>query len=227
MAHLSNLIRIGALGLLATAGLSAQDWSYGFKLSGGPLSGSAKTFLGDSGYTYGAAFEGYRTIDKSSGVVVGLGFQFFPGDYKVMSYLPATLPVRALAGTYYERAQVDKADAQGIHATALYRRDFYMEGMYLQGGLRFQWNKMKTVSTGTLATVTVVTNATAGSITRYDAIANTATSRNLTAGLQAGLGYRLNDSYALELNLWSTRLEGPGGVTKGGIASEFSFGFRF
>jgi hypothetical protein len=200
--------------------------TFQFKMGGGPLSGQVRKVTGDAGYSFSAGIEMEQKLGSDSSLVYGFGYRAYPGDFENISFLPATLPVRATVGTYYEETRVRKGEAGGFNLSAVYRHDAFMEGMYLQGGLVLGFNRSTTTDTGSRITITVTTAATAGAITAIETIDSRLEKKTTAIGLTGGLGYRFGGRYALELNLTQTSLEGVIGK-KSGFAGELTFGVRF
>ncbi len=227
MTKLSILTRVAALALLAGTASQAQDpWSLNLKLGGGPTMGDIRPLLGDAGYAFGADIEiGYQ-LSKSSQFAFGLGYRFFPGDFQNLSFIPSTIPVsNPVAVTYYE-TRVRKAEAMGFQLNALYRANLPMENAYWQGGVRIGFNKLRQTDTGTRLTTTGAGGS--ASITAVNAIASVDEKTVVSPGLLAGVGYRFNETYSLEVNFYQASMESPAlGKKKSGVASEFNFGIRF
>jgi len=215
--------------LAAGMAASAQDpWSLGFKMGGGQTFQEAKTFTGNAGYAWGGDFElGYR-LSKSSQMLYTLGYRFFPGDFQQVSLAPSTLPTRATIGVYTMDTRIRKADIQGFQLGILYREDFPFDGYFWQGGLRLGFNKATAVDTGTTFTQTTTLANSAGTITRVAVINSQLVKTAFSPGLVLGAGYRFNDTYSLEANVYTMRATDPTTGTKlSGSAYELIFGIRF
>jgi opacity protein-like surface antigen len=219
VAKLSSITRLALFTLAIGTSLLAQSpWSTGFKMGGGPTASGVKSLLGDAGYSMGGAFElGYQ-LDKNSSLVFDAGYRFYPGDFKTVSYIPAT--ASTVAGTYEGR--VRKPEAKGFEFTALYRRDLF-EDVYAQGGIRLGLNKVTFTDTGSSVTYagTPVTR------TQVVTIASMTDKKTTSFGLMAGLGYRFGSAFTMEFNAFTVRLGDPLGDTRTGVATELTFGIRF
>lgn len=227
MSLISRITTRAALLLCLAPALQAQDaWSMNFKMHGGPLQGKAQNLLGGAGYVFGGTFELGYTLSSKNTLVFGLGYQFMPGDFQTSTagFQPTTSNAD---GTYLQTVRVDKGEGKGIQATALYRLNLGNPDWYLQGGLRIGRNELEATATG--STYTWVVGGTPKTVTntRIDTIADRKKATKTALGLQAGLGYRLNDTYALEVNGWSTELEKPGSDSKRGVALELAISIRF
>lgn len=227
MAHLNKLIRIAGLGLALASGLAAQDnTGFAFRMGGGPVDGGVRKMLGDAGYSFAGSFEYAWKLQSDSALVATAGFRFYPGDFKTVSYIPSTLPVRATPGTYHERAQVDKGEAQSVELSALYRKDAFSEGMYWQAGLVLSVNKVEMTSTGTDLTIVTTAPNTAGSVTAATTIADRTSKSAAALNVTGGVGMRFGARYALEANAFTTRLESST-VKKSGFGTDLTFSVRF
>jgi len=197
-------------------GLSAQEgWEGSLKIGAGPTTGPAKTLTGKAGFSFAPTVEAIYNFNKTSAVVLGGGYRFFPGDM----YEVSAIPTPRVAGTY--EARLRKPDAKGLELTALYRHSFENE-LYLQGGLRLGLYKVTLRDTGSRITYSAPTTPSA-IVTISDEFVKKTTS----FGLQAGVGYHLTENFSVEANVFTVRLGDPLGITNTSVASELSFGFRF
>ena len=227
MSLISRLASRTALLLCLGTAVQAQDpLGLSFKMGGGPINGGVRKLTGDAGFTYSATFEMDWKLSAKSAMVIDLGYRWFPGDYKNISFIPATLPSRAAVGTYYESSQVDKAEGGGFQLGAMYRVDAFTEGMYVQGGLIVGFNRLQTTSTGTRLTITVTTAPGAGTVTAVDAIKDQDTKTTTSIGPVIGLGYRFGDRYTFEANAFTSKLA-TSASSKSGAGIEVVFGVRF
>lgn len=122
----------------------------------------------------------------------------FEGGYK---FLPTT------THTFPSASWEDKTD--GYFCSAFYQHPLWFEGFHLQGGLRLaQYISARRVNFFPGDGTSV--------LTKYRG--NYAT----TVKPALGAGYRLNEKYALELNLVPTELKNVAGQTKTGTLVEFS-----
>jgi hypothetical protein len=153
-----------------------------------------------------------------------LGYRFFPGDTQFVSYfqLPATGTVGQIISG---ETRVRKTQIDGFQASALYRRDTFVDGMFWQAGLRIGFNKAKQTDTGSAASYTRGT--TSWTVTSVSAIDSVVEKKKTSIGLLAGLGYRFNDRYIGGLNLYTAQFEGPDAGKKSGIVAELDLGIRF
>ncbi len=226
MSLVSRLTSRTALLLCLGTALSAQDaMTFQFKMGGGPLSGQVRKVTGDAGYSFSGTFELNQKLSSESALVYGLGYRAFPGDFQNLSFIPNPRPNQPV-GLYTYESRVRKGEASGFHLSAMYRKDMFMEGMYLQGGLVLGFYKSTTTDTGTRLTVNVTTANTSGTVTKTETINSRVNETATSLGLTGGLGFRFNDRYTLELNLIQSSLEGVIGK-KSGIAAEVAFGVRF
>jgi Outer membrane protein beta-barrel domain len=224
VARFSRLTRLAFLPLALCAGLSAQDkgWDLGFKMSAGYVDGSAAkdvTANTDTLNTYGFGFELNAQLNKTSSLVFGLGYTFFPGKYQNISFIPV-LNASTPLGVYETR--VRRTEARGVQLGAMYRSKF-AEEWYWQGGLRLGFNRSERTDTG--SRITVVAPAPTASL--VETILETPSKNTSSIGLQLGAGYRLNDRYGVEFNVWNTRLGTDLTGNKSGIAADVSFTVRF
>lgn len=227
MASLSRLTRIAGLGLALSCGLAAgDDNGFAFKMGGGPLDGSARQLLGDAGYNFGASLEHSWQLKNGASIVGGFGIRFMPGDFRVVSSIPSTLPSRATPGTYYAVGQVDKGEARSFNVSAVYRHSAFTEDMYWHGGLILSSSKTEITSTGTRLTIVTTAPNTAGSVTASTAIATTDSKNATSLNFTGGLGYRFGERYALEFNAFTTRLE-TSTTKKSGLGTSLDFSVRF
>lgn len=229
MSLISRITTRAALLLCLAPALQAQDaWSMNFKMHGGPLQGKAQNLLGGAGYVFGGTFELGYTLASKNTLVFGLGYQFMPGDFQTST--AGVVPTNTSAnGNYVYSVRVDKGEGKGLQATALYRMALGNPDWYLQGGLRLGRNELEATATGSIWDVTVTGTAAPKTLTTNSTvtIADRSKATKTSLGLQAGMGYRLNDTYALEVNGWSTELEKPGSDSKRGVALEFAISIRF
>lgn len=215
--------------LAASTTASAQEgWTYGFRMGGGQTFQDLKAYTGKAGYAWGGEFEASREWGKDGRAVLTLGYRFLPGDFQQVSLAPSTLPTRAVAGTYTLETRMRKAEAEGFQLGALYRQNLPLEGCYGQAGVRLGYLRSRVVDTGTSFTQTVTTTNSAGSITAVKAIASQLEDKTFSPGVLAGVGYRLSDTYSLELNAYTARILDPvSGEKRGGPAYEFLIAIKF
>lgn len=244
MARLTNPITILVLPLALCASLGAQEskWTPSFKFSTGLVEGGAKKLFlpsntsGSVAPIFGGAVEVAYQLDKQSAVVFDLGINFLPGDNGIVSYieLPTTArtPAWVVGDTYTAETRDRKVDGQSWQASALYRRDTPIEGLFWQAGLRIGFNKTTQRDTGasTVYRVTAVSGTgvpTFGAINSSSAIASVDEKKTTAIGLLAGLGYRFDERYSGAANVYQTKFEGAAAGKKSGTVFELSFGVRF
>lgn len=227
MSRLSTLTKLVSLSLVLGSSLLAQEskWEPSFKLFGGYLIGAASDdVLGKNPVNFGAGVEAAYKLDKNASLVLDLGYRFYPGDTQFVSYfqLPATGTVGQVVSG---ESRVRKTQIDGFQASALYRRDAFMDGMFWQAGLRLGFNKAKQTDTGSASSYT--RGATTWNVTSVSAIDSVVEKKKTSIGLLAGLGYRFNDRYTGGLNVYTAQFEDPTIGKKSGTVAEFDFGIRF
>ncbi len=184
----------------STLAVQGQDlWDSSLKLSAGMMSGADKAGLGQTKF-YGLGIEGAYPITRNHLVV-------FEGGYRV---LPTT---SWPAGTLTIDAKTD-----GYFGGAAYRYRFtsgMLDGLYLQGGLRFfnLRTEQDTIEPGAAAD---------GSDLRTTLKGARATSTKPVVGV----GFRFTESLSLEVNLTTLQGQNVQGVPKSGTAIELSLGMH-
>lgn len=244
MARLT-LTKLLSLSLLLGSSLAAQEskWTPSYKFQVGSTMGGAKDLFlpantsGAVAPNFGGGVEVAYQLNKASALVFDLGFRYTPGDNGITSFLvspPATAktPAWVIGDTYTSEARARKIDGQGWQASALYRHDAFMEGMFWQAGVRLGFNKTTQTDTGSSAVYTV----TAVNVTTFvptwstpvaTAIASKVEKKTTALGLLAGLGYRFDDRYSGELNAYQTKFEGATAGKRSGTVVELAVGVRF
>ena len=234
MPRLTRITRLAFFSVALCAGLSAQvdRWDASFKFYGGGTIGGAKDLFNTTG-NFGGGAEGTYKLDGSGSLVFDLGYRFFPGTNSIQSYitLPA-LTATSPAGMLYSGETRDrKTDGSGWQASALYRRNAFTGGMYWQAGLRIGFNKTKQTDTGAASSyITTKTPATAPAVwtvTATSAINSVEENKTTSIGLLGGIGYRFNDQYSGELNVFQTKFEAAAAGKQNGAVVELAFGVRF
>jgi len=226
--RLTHIPRLVFLSLALCVGLSAQAdrWGGSFKVFGGATDGGAKDLMGAT-VNFGGGVEGTYALDKDASLVFDLGYRFFPGSNAIQSYITLPTATAANIGRVYTGETRDrKVDGSSWQVSALYRRNAFTEGMYWQGGLRLGFNKTKQTDTGAASSYTQ-TSATAWTVTATRAIDSVDERKNTSIGLLGGIGYRFNDQYSGELNVFQTHFETAAAGKKGGTVAELAFGVRF
>ena len=221
MARLATLPKLLSLALVAGTFLGAQEVSpFAFKMAGGPVDGGVRKLFGDAGLTFGVDFEYSQALGKGSALVYGIGYRALPGDNKLLSSYPSTLP--AGPTSFEMRNRLTEGESWGF--SVLYRRDIWMDGFYLQGGLKAARTKVSDTDTGTTLGTT---GANPNVVTSVTAIASKNDVSSTSLGLVVGAGFRLTDRYALEFNLTQLSAESPATSSKSGYSAEFAFAIRF
>ncbi len=221
MARRTRLTTILSLLLAAGSALSAQETlTYAFKMGGGPVDGSVRKLYGDAGFTFGADFEIVQPLAKGRAVVYNIGYRALPGDNRLLSFIPGTLP--AGPTSFETRNRLTEGESWGV--TALYRMDVWMDDFYVQGGLKAARTKVSETDTGTTLGTT---GASPQVITSITAIASKREVTSTSIGLVVGAGYRFTERYSLELNLTQLSAESAATSSKSGLSAELSFAIRF
>ena len=248
MSRLSTLTKLVTLSLTLGTSLIAQDskWVPAFKFFAGSTMGGAKELFlpsntsGSVAPNFGGAIELAYKLDGRSALVFDLGLRYTPGDNGIQSFLinpptTAKTPAWVIGDTYASEARARKIDGQGWQASALYRHDAFMDGLFWQAGLRIGFNKTTQTDTGSSAIYTVtavsILPATLGvptwSTPVATAIASVDEKKTTAIGILAGLGYRFDERYSGELNAYQTKFEGAAAGKKSGTVVELAFGVRF
>lgn len=239
MTRLSTLTKLLALPLALSAALGAQEskWTPSFKFQAGSMMGDAKDLFvppGTSGSVaplFGGGIEVAYALSKDSALVMDLGFRFAPGDNAIVSYIDLPTSGYTVGQTFTGTAQATKIDGQGWQVSAFYRRDAFVEGLYFQAGLRVGLNKTKQTDTGatTLYTVSAVsgTGVPTWAVTSTQAIASAVEKKVVAVSPAIGAGYRFNERYSGELNVFQTSFETAATGKKSGIVIDLAFGVRF
>lgn len=233
MTSLTRITRLASLALALACGLSAEDGiGYAFKMGGGPLNGSAKSLFGEAGFSFGADFEISQPMGKEAALVYSLGYRNFPGDNVLLSFIPTAVTATGVNPTYYETRN-RLTEGGGFFIGAAYRKDVWVDGFYLQGGLKVGRVKVSDTDTGTRITTngTAISNTNVttptSAILAITAIASKVETSSTSLGVSFGAGYRITDRYSVEVNLTTVNLKGPAAGSKSGVTSDFSFSVRF
>lgn len=228
MPRIASLTRIALLSCALCAGLQAQtgSWDGSFKFFGGALSGGAKDLVNSTG-NFGGGVEATYALDKDSRLAFDLGYRFFPGANAMVSYITLPTATAATIGQKYSGETRDrKVDGGSWQVSALYRRNAFTEGMYWQAGLRLGINKTKQTDTGAASSYTQ-TSATAWTVTATAPIDSVVEKKTTAIGVLGGVGYRFNDQYSGELNVFQTKFEAATAGKQNGTVVELAFGIRF
>ena len=218
--------------LLAGNLLAAQESPYlgAMKIGIGSVGGDAQKVL-QSGGTFSFSIETSFPLQERTSIVGSLGFRQYSGANQLISFIPISVPATGVNPTTYETRN-RRTEASGLEGSALFRFDILPKEFYVQGGLRLSSLKTAETDTGTQ----LVTNGNAitntGSISNpnilaVNTIASKAEKKAFGVGLVAGAGYRFLNRYAVELNLFTTKLETPSAGSKNGVAGELVFAFQF
>jgi len=184
----------------STVAVQGQDlWDSSLKLSAGMMSGAEDAQLGQNKF-YGLSIEGAYPLTRNHLVV-------FEGGYRV---LPTT---SRRAGALTIDAKTD-----GFFGGAAYRFRFtrgMLDGLFLQGGLRFSSlrTEQDTIEPGAAAD---------GNDLRTSLKGVRATSTKPVLGA----GFRFTESLSLEVNMTTLKGQNVQGLSKSGMAVELSLGMH-
>jgi hypothetical protein len=224
---------LAALLLAATLGAQAhaqEALSSAFRMNAGPTLGGLKEASQNTGYTFGLGLEVGYQLAKDAQLVGSLGYQWFPGDNKILSYIPLSVPATGINPSYYETRD-RKVDAAGFQLGLVYRKDLVAD-FYWQAGLRLGFNKASEKDTGSRVTtngkaVANMGTTTDANILAVETIASQKDSSTLSVGPTLGLGYRLGSDQALTVDATLAKISGPSAGAKTGWALEFGYLIRF
>jgi hypothetical protein len=229
-----SMLRSGALlaALSVGSALAAQESQYlgAMKIGIGTVSGDAQKVL-DSGGTFSFSIEAAFPLQGRSSLVGSLGFRQYSGGNRLLSFIPVSVPATGVNPTIYETRN-RRMEAAGLELSGLYRFDLLPNELYLQGGLRLSSLKASETDTGTQLVTNGNAIANTGTISNpnilaVNTIASKAEKKGFGVGLVAGAGYRFLNRYAVELNLFTTKIETPSTGSKNGLAGEVAFSFQF
>jgi Outer membrane protein beta-barrel domain len=226
-ASLALLLLAATLGARAHA---QEAWSSAFRINAGPTLGGLKEVSQNTGYTFGLGLEvGYK-LAKDTQLVGSLGYQWFPGDNKLLSFIPLSVPATGVNPSIYETRN-RKLDAAGFQLGLAYRKDLVSD-FYWQVGLRIGFNKASEKDTGSRVTTNGSAVANMGTTTNanilaVETIASQKDATTLSVGPTFGLGYRLGADQALTLDAAMAKISGPSAGAKTGWSLEFGFLVRF
>ena len=183
---------LAALCLCAPALMAQEPWDSSFKLVAGNFSGAESALIGQN-RNYALAMEGAYPLSRRGSVAFDLGFRVFP-----------TTTVHPSTHAYLDY----KTD--GFYASALYRHQLWLDGIYVQGGLRASRYK-----------------------DALDSISNDDGSRVTLKGSPEfsvkpilGLGYRFTAKLSLEANAAPLSVQNVAGQTKSGTLVEVALGIH-
>jgi len=233
-----------ALGTLVPS-LSAQGFGEpGIQISLSKLKGDYGTVTGNK---LGLAFtvEGGYRLDKSSALIGQFGYFTTPGNNELVSYNTVRtgpnsfLPATGVNPSYFEQ-RVRKYDVEGFRLGALYRYELTDWNLYLQGGVRVNFNKTTVTDTGTMLTTNglAATTQTSVNIIAVTAIADKPQKKSTAISPVLGAGLRLGERATIELNVVSAKADSPDLTSKAvnaapfkksfsGVGIELGFGIRF
>ncbi|MFM8622853.1 MAG: hypothetical protein ACKOB3_05700 [Holophagaceae bacterium] len=227
----TKFLKATTLAVFTTGLLSAQTfsgWDVAVKFTTGNVSGSLanRTGFNDSEplNTFASGFE----FTKNNWVL-GINYRINPGRFNLISSIPHTstagtaLVAGTPAGTYETR--VRKPESFGYDFNALYRDNFYREGMYYQVGVRAQRWTVKETDTGSRETWSLA--GTTYTLVSSAAIASAPTTSSMTLNPTFGIGQRFTDRYSGELNVTQSNVKFPNAGSKTGFITELSFGIKF
>ena len=179
-----------ALALLAwgPAASAQEPWRTGFRLVAGSFSGAADAGLGQD-KNYGLSMWGAYPVTQRGSLEFEGGYRYFPGDTTTSK----TLTLR------------NKTD--GYYGGAFYRHKLWVEGFYLQAGLRV-W-AMKATQTSSVpleggGTSKVEVKGPGGTVMKP----------------VVGAGFRLNERYSVVLNAAQAEFKNAAGASKTGTLFE-------
>ena len=230
MKPIAPLTRVLLLTVALGATGSAQDtWSSAFRMNAGPTLGGLKEVCQNTG-TYGLGVEVGYQLAKDTQLVGMVGYQWFPGDNKLLSYIPLSVPATGVNPSFYETRN-RKLDAAGFQLGLAYRKDFNAD-LFWQAGIRLGFNKASEKDTGSRVTTNGTAIANMGTtsnanILAVETIASLKDATTVSAGPTVGLGYRFGNDQALTLDATMAKISGPSAGAKTGWSIELGFLVRF
>lgn len=231
MKKVVNLVCQSLCAALVALPCAAQDaWSFGMNMGGGPTSGGLKVLSQDAGFTFGLNFEAVKPLSKDAAIVASLGYQWLPGDNKLVSYIPLSVPATVDNQRYESRDR--KVDTGGFQFGVAYRGELAVDGMFWQAGLRLTFldAREKDGGSGIITNGTAIANtgtATAPAIKSVYTIASDRRAKAVSLGPVVGVGYRFNDTQAVTFNVSRMTAEAPTAGRQSGLAAELGFNLRF
>lgn len=245
MVNIHNLTKAAvvlALGALAPS-LSAQGFGEpGIQISLSKLKGDYGTVTGNK-MGLGFTVEGGYRLDKSSAIIGQFGYFTNTGNNELISYNTVAtgsfLPATGVNPSYFEQ-RVRKIDVEGFRVAALYRYELTDWSMYLQGGVRVNFNKTTVTDQGTMLTTNglAATTQTSANIIAVTAINDKNQKKSTAISPVLGAGFRLTDQATIEFNVVSVKADSPDLISPAvnaapykksfsGVGVELGFGIRF
>ena len=234
--HFLNALKTSLLFVLVAGSLSAQTfgsyyqgWDVAAKFTTGSTSGALSNSSGLNNPNSLNTFRFGLEFTKGN-FVVGLDYQYMPGNFRLDSYIPHLTFLSSGAGTSVAAAGtystiVRKPEANLYNFNFLYRYQMPEQALYLQGGARVSMANVIEKDTGSRevwSAPTVLVSSSAIAVRRE---AKT-TSFNPTIGV----GRQFNERWSGELNVTQSSMTFPsrtGNVSKTGFITELSFGIKF
>ena len=175
---------------LATVPLAAQEpWDPHIKITAGFLSNAENNLIGQD-KAYGATLAGAYPLSPKSSAVVEFGYRFLP---------PASI-------SFGMSTIDDKSDA--YYLGAMYRRNVWRNGIYLQGGARVS---------NALTVRKIIYQDTLEDTRAWDKIKG---DREVQLGWCLAAGYRMTGLWSVELSASSAAFKNVEGASKTGVLIE-------
>ena len=233
MRHLLPLASRLVLGSCALAAplMAESPWTFAMNMHGGPTIAGLKTVSQDAGYTFGVSLEGAKKLAGGGSLVSSLGYQWMPGDNKLVSQYGVSVAATGINPSYYDM-RMRKMNGGGIQAAVLYRVDTAYDGLFLQAGLQFGSLKMNERDGGTRVKTdgTAVTNMyspSSAGILGITTIQDDNDATVFSVGPKVGAGYMMNDFAAVTFNATMFRAKGYSLGSVNGWAAEIGLNIRF
>lgn len=217
-----------AIGLPASA---TEPWTFSFNMGGGPVSERLKEAT-QKGFGFGFSIEGSRALDQKSQLVASLGYQWFPGDNKLTSYIPKSVAATNVNPTIYETRN-RKMDTGGIVVGLAYRMDLGSEDVFVQAGLKMgsirtiEKDSGSQIVTNGLAITDTGSSTVSPNILAINTIVSQKEKTVFSVGPTVGLGYRMNETQAFTCSASMFKVSAHSAGTKTGWSTEFAFNVRF
>ncbi|MBI4912830.1 MAG: hypothetical protein HY823_08825 [Acidobacteria bacterium] len=233
MRHLLPLVTrvMVGTGFLATPLFGEAPWSFAMNLHGGPTLAGLKTVSQDAGYTFGLSLEGGKRLANGASLVTSVGYQWIPGDNRLVSKYAASVPATGINPSIYDM-RMRKTNGGGFQAAVLYRANLAFDGFFVQGGLQFGSIKMNERDGGTRVTtngtaISNMYNPSSPGILSITTIQDDHDATAFTVGPKLGAGYMVNDFAALTLNATMFRAKSHSSNPVNGWAAELGLNIRF
>lgn len=228
-----NILKTTFIFALVAGSMSAQTFMQGWDIATKFTTGNTSGGLGNSvalnnpnslnTFAFGLEF-------TKGNFVVGLDYQYMPGNFRLDSYIPhltfsssgAPTSVGA-AGTY--QTIIRKPEANLYNFNFLYRYPMPEQDLYLQGGLRASMARVTETDTGSREVWSSTTVLASSS-----AIAERREAKTTSFNPTIGVGREFTERFRGELNLTQSKMTFPsrtGNVSKTGFITELSFGIKF